>query len=71
MHRFLGGKGNRRVLKLWENVWKSIRNEKRDQLIFNRFLRGGWKRKLVYRATNFTGICKYSYLPETFFLEAL
>ncbi len=64
---FWMARANKRVLKLWENVFNSLHAIQDDQKLMNQFLRTGRKKKIVYALRNLTGWCRYAYLPDTFY----
>jgi len=65
-------RANEKVLKLWQEIRAILKQEKRDQFVFNRIIRekpmgGKIKRIFNYFMRIFMGKCRYSYFPVTFF----
>ncbi len=64
---FWVARANHRVLRLWENVRRSIYDVRDDQKLMNLSLRMRRRRKLLYVLRNLTGCCRYAYLPDIFY----
>lgn len=64
---FWVARANKRVLKLWENVYKAIRSERRDQNVFNRLLRLSSTSRILNILKSMALPCRFTILPDTFF----
>ncbi len=60
---FWVAKANKPVLKLWEKVYEQEKEEKREQLAFNRYLRMKRREKMMYFLSDFIRPCRYDTCP--------